>query len=218
MALAALVSLCVTRINFYTDSHKIAPTHADGFILRGMGQVRNLLRVTPWGLPQARILAQEIGDYKPSLRALIRELFGENIAVRKRAADVARRITDEDASRLHRYADELAGLLESLPVFVSHKQAEKQTRWHLALVVSRVAHTQAQRLRAARIMSLLVEDNSNALRCAAMEGMATLALNEPSLLPDAEALVEQFLWNGTPAMKARARHMQKRLMKKYAER
>ena len=58
-----------------------------------------------------------------------------------------------------------------------------------------------------------------ALRCAAvaMEGLATLALREPSLRSDAEALVEQFLWNGTPAMKARARQMQKRLTKKYAD-
>ena len=64
----------------------------------------------------------------------------------------------------------------------------------------------------------MTEDESNAVRCAAMEGIATLALNEPSLRDEAEALVEQFLWSGTPAMKARARHMQKRLTKKYAER
>jgi hypothetical protein len=158
------------------------------------------------------MLAHEIGDYKPSLRALVNELFDEEVYVRKRAADVARCITDADPAPLQRYADELTGLLESLPV------EEKQTRWHLALVVSRVAHTQAQRLRAARIMSLMTEDESNAVRCAAMEGMGTLALNEPSLRDEAEALVEQYLWNGTPAMKARARHMQKRLTKKYAER
>ena len=177
-----------------------------------MGQVRDLLRVRPWGLPQSRMLARVIGDYKPSLRALVGELFGEQVYVRKRAADVARRITDEDPAPLQRYADELAGLLESLPI------EESQTRWHLALAVSRTAHTQAQRLRAARMMSLMTEDESNAVRCAAMEGIATLALNEPSLRDEAEALVEQFLWNGTPAMKARARHMQKRLSRMYADR
>jgi hypothetical protein len=177
-----------------------------------MGEVRDLLRARPWGLAQARLLAREIGDYKPSLRALVHELFDEEVYVRKRAADVARRITDVDPAPLHRYADELAGLLESLPI------DESQTRWHLALVVSRTAHTQAQRLRAARMMSLMTEDESNAVRCAAMEGMGTLALNEPSLREEAEALVEQYLWNGTPAMKARARHMQKRLARKYSER
>jgi hypothetical protein len=158
------------------------------------------------------MLAHEIGDYKPSLRALVNELFGEEVYVRKRAADVARRITDEDPAPLQRYAEELAGLLESLPI------EEAQTRWHLALVVSRTAHTQAQRMRASRMMSLMTEDESNAVRCAAMEGLGTLALNEPSLRDEAEALVEQYLWNGTPAMKARARHMQKRLARKYTER
>ena len=113
---------------------------------------------------------------------------------------------------LRALVQELAGLLESLP------PEESQTRWHLALAVARVAHTRMQRLRAARTMSLLVEDESNALRCAAMEGMATLALGEPSLREEAEALVEQFLWNGTPAMKARARHMRKLLAKKHGER
>jgi len=176
-----------------------------------MGQVRELLRERPWGLRQARLLAEEIGDYGPSLRALVQELFSEEVAVRKRAADVARRITDRDPAPLERYADELAGLLESLAV------EESQTRWHLALVVARVAHTRMQRLRAARTMSLLVEDESNALRCAAMEGMATLALGEPSLREQAEGLVEQFLWNGTPAMKARARHMRKLLGRKCGD-
>ena len=176
-----------------------------------MGQVRELLREKRWGLSQARALAEEIGDYGPSLRALVRELFSEEVKLRKRAADVARRITERNPARLERYADELAGLLESLP------PDESQTRWHLALVVARVAHTRMQRLRAGRTMSLLVEDESNALRCAAMEGMATLALGEPSLRAEAEGLVEQFLWNGTPAMKARARHMRKLLGKRYRE-
>ena len=59
-----------------------------------MGQVRDLLREMCWGLPQSRMLAREIGDYKPSLRALVHELFGQQARLRMRAADVARRITD----------------------------------------------------------------------------------------------------------------------------
>ncbi len=159
----------------------------------------------------SRLLAREIAGDKAAVRALVRELFSEEVAVRKRAADVARRITEQDAAPLERYADELAGLLESLPVYESKQRSEAQTRWHLALVVARTAYTRAQRLRAARIMSLLAEDVSNAVRSSAVEGLTTLALVEPSLREEAEALVERFLWNGTPAMKARARHAQKRL-------
>ena len=197
------------EIPFYLTSPFIEP--AD--ILCAMGEMRNLLRERCWGLKDSRLLAREIAVDKAAVRALVRELFGEEVAVRKRAADVARRITERDAAPLEHYADELAGLLELLLAEESPKQADSQTRWHLALVVARVAHTRLQRLRAARILSLLADSESNAVRCSAVEGLATLALGEPSLRGEADAMVERFLWNGTPAMKARARHAQKMLKK-----
>ena len=112
-------------------------------ILRRMESLRRRLRGAKWSLPLARAIAEESGGDKVAVRALVRELFGEDIEVRKRAADVARRITETDGSLLERYADELAGLLETLPV------EESRTRWHLGLVVPRVACTCAQRLRVA---------------------------------------------------------------------
>jgi hypothetical protein len=130
---------------------------------------------------------------------LVRELFGQDVEVRKRAADVARRITERDGRLLEPYADELAGLLETLPV------EESRTRWHLGLVVPRVAHTRIQRLRAARTMLLLAGDESNVVRCSAVEGLGLLALQEASLRDEAEEMVERFLREGTKAMKSRAR-------------
>jgi hypothetical protein len=97
-------------------------------------------------LPLARSIADEIVGDKAAIRALVRELFGDDVEVRKRAADVARRVTERDGRLLEPYADELAGLLETLPV------SESRTRWHLGMVVPRVAHTWMQRLRAARTM------------------------------------------------------------------
>jgi HEAT repeat protein len=150
-------------------------------------------------LPLARSLAEEIVGDKAGVRALLRELFGDDVEVRKRAADVARRITDRNGRLLEPYADELAGLLETLPV------EESRTRWHLGLVVPRVAHTRMQRLRAARTMSLLAEDESNVVRCSAVEGLGLLASQEASLRDQAEEMVERFLREGTAAMKCRAR-------------
>jgi hypothetical protein len=164
-----------------------------------MESLRRQLRGAKWGLARARSLAEEIVGDKAGVRTLVRELFGEDVEVRKRAADVARRITELDGRLLERYADELAGLLEALPV------EESRTRWHLGLVVPRVAHTRMQRLRAARTMSLLADDESNGVRCSAVEGMGLLALQEASLRDEAEEMVEKYLREGTKAMKCRAR-------------
>jgi hypothetical protein len=164
-----------------------------------MESLRRQLRGTRWGLPLARAIAEEVGQSRADAGALVRELFGEDVEVRKRAADVARRITDSDGRLLEPYADELAGLLETLPV------VESRTRWHLGLVVPRVAHTRMQRLRAARTMSLLAEDESNVVRCSAVEGLGLLALQEASLRDEAEEMIARFLREGTKAMKCRAR-------------
>jgi hypothetical protein len=177
-----------------------------------MESLRHQLRGVRWGLSRAREIAGEIAEDKAAVRALVRELFGEDVEVRKRAADVARRITERDGRLLERYADELAGLLETMPV------EESRTRWHLGLVVPRVAHTRAQRLRAARTMSLLAQDESNVVRCSAVEGMGLLAMQEASLRDELEEMVESCLREGTLAMKSRARGVNRRLEKAYKAR
>jgi hypothetical protein len=164
-----------------------------------MESLQRQLRGTGWGLALARRIAGEVGESKAAVRALVRELFGDDAEVRKRAADVARRVTERDGRLLEPYADELAGLLEIVPV------EESRTRWHLGLVVPRVARTRMQRLRAARTMSLLAEDESNVVRCSAVEGLGLLALQEASLRDEAEEMVARFLREGTLAMKNRAR-------------
>jgi len=169
------------------------------YILRRMEALRRQLRSSRWNLSEARRIAEEIGRDKAGVRALVQELFGEDVEIRKRAADVARRITESDGSVLEAYADELAGLLETLPV------EESRTRWHLGLVVPRVARTRLQRLRVARTMGLLAQDESNVVRCSAVEGLGLLVLEEPSLRDEAEEMAERFLREGTLAMKSRAR-------------
>jgi len=172
-----------------------------------MGVLSKQLRQSRWGLPVARSIAVEIATNKLQVRALLHELFSEDAEVRKRAADVARRITETDGSLLHPHFDELSVLLETLP------PGENRTRWHLGLVVPRIAHTRGQRVRAARIMLILAEDQNNVVRCSAVEGIGTLALKEESLREDAESLIYRYLHTGTLAMKSRARHVERLLAK-----
>jgi hypothetical protein len=153
-----------------------------------------------WGLARARKMARQIEVNPRQVKELVEALFGDEPEIRKRAADVVRRITEKDAAPLEPYADELAGLLAEIPL------EESRTRWHLGLAVPKTAHTRVQRLRAARLMSLLAEDDSNGVRCSAVEGLGLLALQEPSLRDEAEEMVEKYLREGsTKAMKSRAR-------------
>lgn len=160
-----------------------------------------------WGLERARQVAREIEGDRRAVKLLVESMFGDEPEIRKRAADVARRITEQDAGPLERYAEELAGLLAEIPV------EESRTRWHLGLVVARVAHTREQRLRAARLMELLMEEESNVARCSAVEGIGVLASEESSLRPVAEEMIARALRDGTCAMRARARHAKRRLEK-----
>jgi hypothetical protein len=152
-----------------------------------------------WGLTRARELARLVEVDRSAVKALIESLFGDDAEIRKRAADVARRIVERDAAPLERYADELAGLLAEVSL------EESRTRWHLGLVVAKTAHTREQRLRAARLMELLMEDESNVARCSAVEGIALLACQEASLRDVAEEMIERAMREGTLAMKCRAR-------------
>jgi hypothetical protein len=172
-----------------------------------MSELGERLRRGVWGLGRARDLARAIERDRRAVRALVAEMFGADVEVRKRAADVARRITETDAAPLRAYADELAGLLAEVAV------EESRTRWHLGLVVARVAHSREQRLRAGRMMLLLAEDESNVVRCSGVEGIGLLAVDEAGLRGDADEVIERALRQGTKAMKCRARVAKRRLEK-----
>jgi hypothetical protein len=172
-----------------------------------MKSLVNSLGEGRWGLDRAQGMAVRISEDKSAVKALVSAMFGDDPELRKRAADVARRIAERDAAPLERFADELAGLLAEVSV------EESRTRWHLGLVVAKVAHTREQRLRAARLMELLMEDESNVARCSAIEGIALLACQEGSLREVAEEMIERALREGTLAMKCRAREGKRRLEK-----
>lgn len=167
--------------------------------------LREELGYGAWGLQRARSVAAAMDGKRRAAGALVGILFSDDAELRKRAADVARRMTERDPASLERYADELAGLLAEVPV------EESRTRWHLGLVVARVAHTREQRLRAARLMELLMEDESNVARCSAVEGIGLLATTETSLREVAEEMIGRALREGTLAMKCRAREAKRRM-------
>ena len=175
-------------------------------MLRGMvGHASALVRTIgegTWGLDRARATAREIERSAGAVRALVSAMFEEDAGLRIRTADVARRITERSAEPLHGYAEELAGLLASVD------PEDRRTRWHLGLVVARVAHTREQRLRAARLMELLAGE-AGEVRCSAIEGMGVLARAESSLREIAAEMADAALRDGTKAQRCRALALRK---------
>ena len=130
----------------------------------------------------------------------MRAIFSSDEELRRRASDTARRVTESNRELLTPYADEIIG-------FLGASGADNwRTRAHLGLVAARVAHTHAQRLRAAPILRALVSDPSNVVRCSGVEGVAELAIAEPSLRGEAEEIMHRAAISGTQAMRCRAKN------------
>ncbi len=161
----------------------------------------------PWRLPDARAAATSLlsaNDARPAVRQLLRALAADR-EQRVRAADVLRRVTEKDSASLLPYANALATLLSEVPL------EEKRARWHLGLVVARTARTSAQRATAAELLWRLSEDESNVVRCSAVEGLGLLALHDANLCNRVEPYLRHALATGTCAMQVRARRALQRL-------
>jgi hypothetical protein len=163
----------------------------------------DLLKAPCWGLTAARSYAQHLLANPARARAarqLVTAMASSNPELRVRAADVARRITDQNFAFFASHAAEIASVLAETPI------SESRTRWHLGLVVARTAHTPAEIRFAAALLWQLSHDKSNVVRCSAVEGLGLLALRDPSLRSSVEPHLEQAFATGTPAMRVRARN------------
>jgi HEAT repeat protein len=130
---------------------------------------------------------------------LIECLWDEDPIVRMRAADAAEKITVSRPELLKPFKRELLGLLA---------EAEQiELRWHLALMVPRLALSRVERERAATALQRYLEDRSSIVKTCALQGLVDLARQDPSLRELARGTLEESLRTGTAAMKARARKL-----------
>lgn len=162
----------------------------------------------PWRLRRAQEAAARVLANPKLVQILLRDLFSDDAALRWRAADTARRVTDKQPALLEPYADDLIGL------FSESGEDNWRTRAHLGLVVARIAHSRSLQMRAAGLLRPLYYDSSNVVRCTAIEGLGLLAKHEPALWPQVEPLLEEALATGTLAMRNRAQRAIVSLFKK----
>jgi hypothetical protein len=132
---------------------------------------------------------------------LIECLWDADPGVACRAADALEKVSHRRpellAPRLAPWKDALLGLLA--------EATEIKLRWNLALLVPRLTVAKTEIRRAASALRTYLEDRSSIVKTCAMQGLAELTRQDPSLLPDVLDLVRILARSGTAAMRARGR-------------
>lgn len=84
---------------------------------------------------------------------------------------------------------------------------EKEQRWHLAQMVTRLKLTRNERVKAVRILYQYLRDRSSIVRTEAIQALAEFALRNRSCRAEAYDRIQEALLTGTPAMHARVRKL-----------
>ena len=134
---------------------------------------------------------------------LFRALSSGDRLVRMRAADAVEKITLARPNLLRGRARKVLQL--------AARAEEKEFRWHMALLLPRLALSRAQRMAAVDILHDYLRDRSSIVKTFAMQGLADLAREDRSLMSRVLPLIEKLSENGTPAMRARGRKILKRI-------
>jgi HEAT repeat protein len=134
---------------------------------------------------------------------LIEGLWSEDPLVRMQAADAAEKVTRKNRELLQPYKGELLGLMA--------ETEQQELRWHLAAMVPRLELNAKQRNLAISLLVEYLEDRSSMVKTFALQGLADLAQEDPSIRPGVIDILRQATRTGTAAMKARGRKLLLRL-------
>jgi hypothetical protein len=127
---------------------------------------------------------------------LIAGMWSADGVVRMRAADAAEKVTRKQPQLLQAHKRELLGLVAE-----AH---EKELRWHLAVMTPRLSLNATERGQVVEALTGYLDDQSSVVKTFALQGLADLAANEPSLTLAVTEKLREATRNGTAAMKARA--------------
>jgi len=156
---------------------------------------------------------------------LLECLWDDEAAVAMRAADALGKLTRRRPDAPDPVRESLLELLQrswKAPLIGLLAEAtENKLRWCLAAMVPRLVLTASECERVAGILETYLEDRSSIVKTCALQGLADLARQDRSLLPEVIDLLRIHSRSGTPAMRARGRILLKQLesvrAKRFAE-
>jgi len=130
---------------------------------------------------------------------LIVGLWSKDALIRMRSADAAEKVSRRNPELLGPYRKELLDLLA--------RTKEQELRWHLAVMVPRLALNSNERQRALLLLNSYMQDNSSIVKTFALQGLADLARDDTSIRSTVIEILRDSRRSGTPAMKARSRKL-----------
>lgn len=130
---------------------------------------------------------------------LVRRLRDGDRAVVERAARTLKKISEADAGAL--YAWRKALLAEAF------RAVDVRVQWNLSIVLGRLPLKGADKALAVELMFERLRDVSGLNRTMAMQALMDLSEQDAALRARVMPIVLEFVENGTPAMRARARKL-----------
>ncbi len=135
------------------------------------------------------------------------ELFGVLICgvalddplVRMRCADAAEKVTALHPEYLRPYKRTLIAGYSRIE--------QKEVRWHIAVLLARLPLTEKEQKRVIEILLAYTNDSSSIVKTMAMQALADLAKDDEKLQPLVRRHIEELSIIGTPAMRARGKHL-----------
>ena len=152
---------------------------------------------------RVREVAALIRSHPRKARAVVECLFDPDPGTANRAADALERASYHHPSLLAPWKDVLLGLLPDAE--------HNKLRWNLALMTARMELTPPECRRLVAILNSWLDDKSSIVKTAAMHGLAGVARQDASLLPEVLDILRILSRSGTPAMRARGRILLKKL-------
>ena len=132
-------------------------------------------------------------------RVVFSGLFADDPGVRMRSADAMEKVTARRPELLRPYKEKLIRELAATD--------QKEIRWHLAQMISRLKLNAPQRRRVYGALLSYLDDRSSIVRTFAMQALVDIAKDAPPLIPAVRRRIMVLTNTGTPAMKARGRKL-----------
>ena len=154
-------------------------------------------------------IAAEVLAHPAQFRYVFAGLTSDDPVIRMRASDAVEKVSVQRPDLLQPFKMKILAIAGSTD--------QKEIRWHSAMMIPRLELTKHQRAAAADILFDYLRDRSSIVKTFAMQGLAALASNDPSLLSKILPLLEELTEIGTPAMRARGRKILRHLNRAHTK-